>query len=487
MQPFLKSRILAGAASIAFLATPPLMISTAVAGAAAPADRIAPVAGPTSFADIIARVAPAVVSIDVTRPAGPRANVADLFPGLPFGFRFGPPDDEASPRLPDARVSGSGFFISPDGYVVTNNHVVENATKVTVRLNDGRELDARIVGRDPLTDLAVLKVSASGLAYVSFETSARPRVGDWVIAMGNPFGLGGTATTGIVSAYGRDIGEAYVDYLQIDAPINRGNSGGPAFDVYGRVIGVNTAIYSPSGGSVGIGFAIPADVAERVTRQLIASGSVTRGYIGATIQTMTPDIAESLGDRGRRGALVAEVTPGGPADRAGLRAGDAILALNGEPLASSADLTRRVGQARPGERLRLEVLRDGRALALELVAAQRPADIASGTDIPGAQAGAVLGLDLAPLDAAGRQRLGKDAPAGVLIDRVAPASDAAAKGLRRGDVITRVNGRETRTPADVRAAVEDARHADRRAVLLRVWRSGQSQFVPLSLDKDGAR
>ncbi|EEF21972.1 Protease degQ precursor, putative, partial [Ricinus communis] len=263
MQRAFKTKILAGSASAILLATTTLAIPRPAGGAAAPAARIAPAAGPTSFADIIARVAPAVVSIDVARPAGPRANFAQLLPGPPFGFRFGPPDEDAPPRLPDARVSGSGFFISPDGYVVTNNHVVENATKVTVRLNDGRELDARIVGRDPLTDLAVLKVNASGLAYVSFETAARPRVGDWVIAMGNPFGLGGTATTGIVSAYGRDIGEAYVDYLQIDAPINRGNSGGPAFDVYGRVIGVNTAIYSPSGGSVGIGFAIPADIADR--------------------------------------------------------------------------------------------------------------------------------------------------------------------------------------------------------------------------------
>ncbi len=482
MQRAFKTKILAGAASAILLATTTLAIPSPAAGLAAPADRIAPAAGPASFADIIARVAPAVVSIDVTRPAGPRANFAELLPGLPFGFRFGPPDEDASPRLPDARVSGSGFLISPDGYVVTNNHVVENATKVNVRLNDGRELDARIVGRDPLTDLAVLKVNVSGLAYVSFETAARPRVGDWVIAMGNPFGLGGTATTGIVSAYGREIGEAYVDYLQIDAPINRGNSGGPAFDVYGRVIGVNTAIYSPSGGSVGIGFAIPADIADRVSKQLIASGSVTRGYIGATIQTITPDIAESLGVRGRKGALVAEVTPGGPADRAGVRAGDAILALNGEPLGSSADLTRRVGQARPGERLRLNVLRDGRTLNLDIVARERPSDPASAAESPAGEADAVLGLDLAPLDAATRQRLGKDAPTGVLIGRVAPASDAAAKGLRRGDVITRVNGREIRTPADVRAAVTEARGQDRGAVLLRVWRAGQGRFVPLTLD-----
>ena len=437
-----------------------------------------PATAPGSFADIIQRVAPAVVSIEARRPATPPANIPRGFPELPFPFRFGAPDDGR--KLPDARIAGSGFFISASGYVVTNNHVIENATKVSVRLNDGRELDARVIGRDALTDLAVLKVEGDGFAHVSFEASARPRVGDWVIAVGNPFGLGGTATSGIVSADGRDIGAAYVDYLQIDAPINRGNSGGPTFDIWGRVIGVNTAIFSPSGGSVGIGFAIPADLADRITKQLIASGSITRGFIGATIQDLTPDIAESLGAQGRKGALVAEVTPGGPADKAGVKAGDAVLALNGQPLESNADLTRRVGQARPGERLRLDVLRGGRTLQLDLVAGLRPSETTP--EQPPAKSEAVLGLSVRPLDPDARRRLGLQADfGGLLIERVAPGSDAADRGLRAGDVITRASGRDLSSQADLRAAVDEARKRGRQAVLLRVLREGRSLFVPLTI------
>lgn len=449
--------------------------------AAAQPVRALPSGAPSSFADIVQRVAPAVVSIDVTRSAPARPNLPQLFPGFPFFFGFPEtPNGGAAPALPNARVSGSGFFISPTGYIVTNNHVVENATKVTVRTNEGRELEARIIGRDPLTDLAVLKVEGSNFPFVTFEASARPRVGDWVIAMGNPFGLGGTATAGIVSAYGRDIGEAYVDYLQIDAPINRGNSGGPTFDVYGRVIGVNTAIFSPSGGSVGIGFAIPAEIADRITKQLISGGSIVRGYIGAMVQNLTPEIAESLGIPGRKGALVAEVTPGGPGEAAGLRAGDAILSLNGQALNSSSDLTRRVGAAREGDRLRLEVWRDGRRQTLEIRAGRRPADDAPGLANP--VEAASLGLTLRPLDEAARAQYRLPATArGVVVDGVAPGSDAAEKGLRAGDVIDRVGERTVTTPAEVREAIESARRQGRPSVLVRVWREGRSLFVPLRL------
>jgi serine protease Do len=463
------------AALMAVLATAPIPPRQA----AAQISPAPPAAAPGSFADIIQRVAPAVVSIEARRPATPRTNVIQLFPELPFPFRFGTPPNEGQ-KLPDARIAGSGFFISASGYVVTNNHVIENATKVSVRLNDGRELDARIIGRDALTDLAVLKVEGGGFSYVTFETSARPRVGDWVIAMGNPFGLGGTATSGIVSADGRDIGAAYVDYLQIDAPINRGNSGGPTFDIWGRVIGVNTAIFSPSGGSIGIGFAIPAALADRITKQLIASGSITRGFIGATIQDLTPDIAESLGVRGRKGALVAEVTPGGPADKAGVKAGDAVLALNGQALNSNADLTRRVGQARPGDRLRLEVLREGRTLQLELVAGERPADAAPGRPSP--EGDTVLGLSVRPLDPDTRRRLRLEAgQGGLVIEKVTPGSDAAEKGLRAGDVITRASGRDVANQADLKTAIAEARRLGREAVLLRVLRDGRSLFVPVAV------
>ena len=480
MKPKLRTPVVLFTACLALTGIGPAVGATPPAIAPAQAITPPPASGPGGFADIIQRVAPAVVSVDVRRPALAQTDLTQLFPGLPFPFRFGTPDDGGKAPRPDARISGSGFFISSTGYIVTNNHVVENATKVSVRLNDGRDLDAKIVGRDALTDLAVLKVEGAGFSYVSFETHARPRVGDWVIAMGNPFGLGGTATSGIISAYGRDIGEAYVDYLQIDAPINHGNSGGPTFDVHGQVIGVNTAIYSPSGGSVGIGFAIPADVADRIVKQLIASGAVTRGYIGATIQTITPDIADSLGLKGRKGALVAEVTAGGPADKAGVKAGDAVLALNGEPLTSSADLTRRVGEARPGERLSLQIQRDGRALTLTLVAGERPAETAPDRARPASED--VLGLAVRPLDEATRRQLGlADQVGGVVVARVAPGSDAAEKGLRPGDVITRASERPVASRQDLQAAVEAARKLGRPSVLLRVWRGGRALFVPVAV------
>ncbi|HEY9219841.1 MAG TPA: trypsin-like peptidase domain-containing protein, partial [Phenylobacterium sp.] len=284
-----------------------------------------PPGAPLSFADIFEQVSPAVVSINVTS----RADAQSLrripgFENFPFDIvPKGAPDGddeeggpsvtpEGQPRLPRQQSSGSGFFIRPDGYIVTNNHVVENAEEITVVLKDERELKARVVGRDEGTDLAVIKVEGANFPYVNFENSAKPRVGDWVIAVGNPFGLGGTATAGIISAYGRDLNEVFVDYIQIDAPINRGNSGGPTFDIYGRVIGVNTAIFSPTGGSVGIGFAIPAEIVDGITRQLIAGGKITRGYIGATIQNFTTEMAEAQGLGEQRGAIVADLVAGGP-------------------------------------------------------------------------------------------------------------------------------------------------------------------------------
>jgi serine protease Do len=344
-------------------------------------------AAPASFADIVQRVAPAVVSIDVSgqaerrpvafAPSGPDEGFGGA---VPFGFDFrqlipdGRGGDPASE--PQLKGTGSGFFISGDGYIVTNNHVVEGADDITVRTSDGRTLKARLVGRDPATDLAVVKVTGAGFPHVSFEESARPRVGDWVIAVGNPFNLGGTATAGIVSALGRSniSGSSYVDYMQIDAPINRGNSGGPTFDVNGRVVGVNSAIYSPTGGSVGIGFDIPAEVAASVSRQLIADGKVTRGYIGASVQGLTPEIAQSLGVEQGKGALVASLTPGGPSERAGLRTGDLILKVDGRDVASASDLTRRVGLVRPGAEIRLQVRRDGRVQDLVIRSGERPAE-----------------------------------------------------------------------------------------------------------------
>ena len=321
-------------------------------------------AAPDTFAPIIQRVSPAVVSIDtLTLGAGPGDWRTQLPPGALPGF-----------GTPVRRGAGSGFIISPDGHVVTNNHVVQGAREVVVSLSDGRQFPARLVGRDPPTDLAVLKIDGQSLPYVSFARSALPAVGDWVVAVGNPFGLGGTATAGIVSAHAREIGEAYVSYIQIDAPINSGNSGGPSFDLQGRVVGVNTAIVSPSGGSVGIGFAIPADLAESVSQQLIQEGEVTRGYIGAAVQDLTPALAAQLGLRGRRGALIVDVSAGSPA-ASKLRPGDVVVAVEGREILTAGALTRQVAAVSPGKEIRLSVLRDRRSQDLVVRVAERPRDL----------------------------------------------------------------------------------------------------------------
>jgi serine protease Do len=353
---------------------------------------------PASFADIVQRVAPAVVSIEVeekgpTRAAlterGPRAGDQDQDDGdgdlnsLPPQLRRffqqrggrGQPDQQPQDQEP-ARAAGSGFFISRDGYIVTNNHVVENAATITVKTTDDRELKAKLVGRDPATDLAVIKVDAGVYPYVSFEDRAKPRVGDWVIAVGNPFGLGGTATAGIVSALARqNVADGpYVDYMQIDAPINRGNSGGPSFDLDGRVVGVNSAIFSPSGGSVGIGFDIPADVVQKISTQLIDHGKVVRGYLGAAMQAITPEVAESMGLKSKKGALVAQVTAGGPAEKAGLQTGDLVTRFDGHEVQSQTDLTRQVALVSPGQEMHLTVLREGRQQEVTVKSGERPSE-----------------------------------------------------------------------------------------------------------------
>ena len=470
-----------------------------------------PPGAPMSFADIFERVSPAVVSINVTSRA--ITNAVRQVPGLP-GFPFGgsprgpqggeDPDGDGEgapgpglPRRPTQQSSGSGFFISADGYIVTNNHVIENAETIKVVLKDERELEAEVVGRDESTDLAVLRVKGGRgpFPFVNFEDAAKPRVGDWVITVGNPFGLGGTATAGIISAYGRDIGETFVDYIQIDAPINRGNSGGPTFDVFGRVIGVNTAIFSPSGGSVGIGFAIPAEVADSVTKQLINGGKIQRGYIGATIQNFTPESAEALGLGEQKGAIVADLSPGGPSAKAGLQVGDVVISVNGTAIKSSTELTRQVARVRAGDVLRLDVIREGKRRAIDIRSGVRPSerDLASNDNTPGGAEGRppgpgvlakapVLGMSVGALDDAARTRLNLPPEVrGALVETVDQNSDAGAKGLRRGDVITRVNDRAVATPADLVAAVEAAKKAGRTSVLVGVLRSGRTAFLPIKI------
>jgi len=436
-------------------------------------------AGAASFADTVEKVGPAVVAIDVKGRSPVRRPTV---PGFPFDLF--PEGQGRPPGAAEVRSAGSGFFISADGYVVTNNHVIENGEEITVVLQDKRELPARVVGRDEATDLAVLKVEGRNFPFVNFANSAMPRVGDWVVAVGNPFGLGGSATAGIVSAFGRDIGSTFVDYIQIDAPINRGNSGGPTFDSRGRVIGVNTMIFSPSGGSVGIGFAIPADVADRVTREIIDHGEVTRGYIGASIQAISGDIADSLGLKSRSGALVADVTPGGPADTGGLRAGDIVERIDGQAVDNPSQLTRRVAAHRPGETMRLDILRDGARRTLTLRAEERPTErqLAGRADAGVGDAGR-LGVTVRSLDPAARGRLGIPSDVdGVLVAGVAPGSDAAAKGVRSGDVIVRLNMRPVATPSDLTAGVSEAARAGRRSVLLLLYRDGRTRAIAVRLN-----
>ena len=458
-----------------------------------------PPGAPNSFADIIEQVSPAVVQIDV-RTRVPRPSVRGFpgIPGLPFPFGTpqqpqGPQGEEGEEPMMEGAGSGSGFFISANGHIVTNNHVVENASEITIRLSDGRELEAEIVGRDPETDLAVLKVDGGTFPFVEFETSAQPRVGDWVVALGNPFGLGGSATAGIVSARGRDIGEQYVDFIQIDAPINRGNSGGPTFDIYGRVIGVNTAIFSPTGVSVGIGFAIPADVAQRVTQQLIQGGAVQRGYLGVGIRTYTPDQWEALGQpRDFEGAFVESVTEGGPADRAGVQVGDYIVAVNGREMENGTAVTRAVGQVEPGGSIRLSVIRDGRRIELTARAGTRPSiDELNAMDEEGGSAApatperptgeAVEGMTVAPLNDALRSRYSvPESVTGLAITAVAEGSAAGEAQLQPGMVVVQADGRPVRTVAELRAAVERVRESGRPGVLLLI-RIPQGN-VPVVLD-----
>jgi len=483
------------------------------APAAAQAGRLVPSAGaaglafappqgaPLSFADIFQQVAPAVVQIDVkTRVQRPTGTIqipgfgAVPIPGAPRGGSGEGEDDNSTTAL----GAGSGFLISADGFIVTNNHVVENAEEIKVKLSDGRELTARLIGRDPLTDLAVIKVEGSTFPFVSFEDKAEPRVGDWVIAVGNPFGLGGTATAGIVSAKARDIGgneNPYTDFIQIDAAINRGNSGGPTFDIYGRVIGVNTAIFSPTGGSVGIGFAIPAGIAKETTDRLMRGEKIERGYLGVTIGNLTNEYRESLGlPEGTKGAYITDVTAGAPGDQGGLQAGDVVVSLNGRAIEGSNELTRAVGAVKPGETLRLELLREGRRQTITLRAGTRPANLGAAEaeagdeatpDAPAAVAGEkVEGLTVAPITAALRSRYDlADSVRGVVVTAVEARSEAGRLRFQPGMVIVQANGRNVTTVRELRDAVEAARTARRPGVLLLVRTSGGNAPIVLPFAK----
>ncbi|MFA6156032.1 Do family serine endopeptidase [Mesorhizobium sp.] len=463
------------------------------------------------FADVVERVSPAVVSVKVKAKISPAADDGsdqsddpdgmDNMPDNPqlrrffkefrgFGDQNGQGGGnrrfshrDRSHDQPRPVAQGSGFFISDDGYLVTNNHVVSEGSAFTVVMSDGKELDAKLIGTDSRTDLAVLKVDGVGkFTYVDFADDSKVRVGDWVVAVGNPFGLGGTVTAGIVSARGRDIGAGpYDDFLQIDASVNRGNSGGPTFNLNGQVVGINTAIFSPSGGSVGIAFDIPASTAKQVVQDLMKSGSVQRGWLGVEIQPVTTDIAESLGLKSESGALVSSAQDNGPGKKAGITAGDVITQVDGKDVASPKELARLIGAYSPGKSVDVTVWRDGKSQTVKVDLGTLPLSdkqaSAADQQQPAAPAKpdtlADLGLTVT------KSENGK----GLVVTDVDPDSDAADRGIQPGDVITAVNSNEVNGIEDVSKAMADAVKSGRKAVLMQITRDDNNRFVALPVAK----
>lgn len=486
------------------------VVATAVAATFAPSQfavaQLKPSAGQSSlgpsFADLVERVKPSVVSISVTNgetkvadarkgQAPGRGNRGGI-PGLPDL-----PDDHPLneffknlPRGPEpgerpSLAQGSGFVISSDGYVVTNNHVVESAKKISVSFDEKQKYEAELIGTDPRTDLALLKIKGDkAFPFVKFASSSG-RVGDWVFAVGNPFGLGGTVTAGIISAFGRDIGSGPYDFMQIDAAVNRGNSGGPTFNLDGDVVGVNTAIFSPSGGNVGIAFAIPAKTATEVVNQLKNKGSVSRGWLGVKIQNIDEDTAASLGLNEARGALVSEVTPNGPAASSDIKAQDAILMVNTDKIADSRDLARKIAELSPNSTVDVTVWRNNAEKVVKVKLGVFPGgkEDPSKPDAPKAPSNldlSQLGITLMPAKGAP-----KDKDGGVVIAEVAPGSDAAAKGIKAGDIILQVSGETVASPDDVVAGVKKAEGLKRKAVLLHIKSADSKRYVPVQLKAPG--
>jgi serine protease Do len=453
---------------------------------------VSKVAQPVGFADIVQRVKPSVISVKVTMDE--KADAMDLGDGSDqmsppmerFFRQFGgpegiPPGTHEHHGHGIMMGQGSGFFISPDGYAVTNNHVVDHANKVEVTTEDGTVYKAKVIGTDARTDLALIKVEGGSNFPFAKLATGKPRIGDWVLAVGNPFGLGGTVTAGIVSASGRDIGNGpYDNFLQIDAPVNKGNSGGPAFNMQGEVVGVNTAIYSPSGGSVGIAFSIPAPTVQNVVAQLKDKGSVSRGWIGVQIQPVTQDIADSLGMKKAEGALVAEPQTNGPAAKAGIESGDVITAVNGQTIKDARELARTIGGIAPGNSVKLDVLHQGRTETVDLTLGKLPAmqeanadtghGSDQGSDVPR------LGLTVAP--ASSVAGAGKT---GVVVTNVDPDSAAAERGFKEGDVILEVAGKNVTSPGDVRDAIKTAHADNKNNVLMRVRSGDSSHYVAVPL------
>ena len=477
---------------------------------------VVPRAGaPASFADLTQQLAPAVVNISTRQ----RVRVASQnpFAGTPFEDLFGggqgrgPQGGQGgSPQTREAQSLGSGFIISADGYVVTNNHVITadgqgEVESITVTMPDGAEYPAKLIGRDAASDLAVLKITTpKALPFVKFGDSRGARVGDWVIAIGNPFGLGGTVTSGIISAVYRNTGSgsAYDRYLQTDAAINRGNSGGPTFNLQGQVIGINTAIYSPNGGSVGIGFAIPAETAAPIVERLKTGQTIERGYLGIRIQALNEDLADSLGIAHNKGEFVQAVEPGQAAANAGIKPGDVVVRVDGKDVTRDQTLSFIVANVAPGKRIPVELIRDNRRMTVIATVGKRPSEeeLAQNSfdqdqtpdedqfSKPPTKQGdglseKTLGLSVLPLNPTIARQLGMpETLRGVVVNAVDPSSDAGTKGLQRGDIVLSANYQDVSSPAELEAAIKAAKTANRNAMLLRVQRRGQpATYVPIRL------
>ncbi|MGO4439662.1 Do family serine endopeptidase [Rhizobium sp. RAF56] len=501
----LKASAIAGLAAAVLATGIPVAINASHAEAVAVQAPQVP-----SFANVVDAVSPAVVSVRVESRVNPVSADEDESFGLGRGFDDLPDDhplkkffrqfgEEQNGRNQDKKkdhaqegkgrlrpvAQGSGFFISEDGFLVTNNHVVADGAAFVVVMSDGTELDAKLIGKDPRTDLAVLKVDDKRkFTYVKWADDTKVRVGDWVVAVGNPFGLGGTVTAGIVSARGRDIGSGpYDDYIQVDAAVNRGNSGGPTFNLNGEVVGINAAIFSPSGGNVGIAFAIPADTAKGVIADLIKSGSVSRGWLGVQIQPVTKDIAESLGLSEPSGALVVSPQEGSPGQKAGIKNGDVVTAVNGETVKDPRDLARRIAAMTPGSKVEVSLWRDGKAQPLTVELGTLPAEqkeAATDEDKPAEtqkpaseKALADLGLTVGPSDD------GK----GVAITTVDPDSDAADRGIKEGETITSVNNQEVTSAGDVAKVIAQAKKDGRTRALFQIQSENGSRFVALPINQ----
>ena len=476
---------------------------------------VVPRAGaPASFADLTQQLAPAVVNISTRQRVRVQAQ-QNPFAGTPFADLFGggqgQPQGQQAPQTREAQSLGSGFVVSADGYVVTNNHVITSegqaeVESITVTMPDGTEYPAKLAGRDAASDLAVLKIiPGKPLPFVKFGDSRSARVGDWVIAIGNPFGLGGTVTSGIISAVYRNTGSggAYDRYLQTDASINRGNSGGPMFDMKGQVIGINNAIFSPTGGSVGIGFAIPAEIAAPIVERLKNGQTIDRGYLGVRIGQMTEDLAESLGIPHNRGEFVQAVEPGKGAALAGIQPGDVVLKVNGKDVTREQTLSFIVANTAPGTRIPIDIIRNGKPMTLTALVGKRPSEeelaqqqsfenTAPDTDDPYNKPGKTptqgvieraLGLSVLPLTPQITRQLGvPDNTRGLVISAVDASSDAGTKGLQRGDIVLSANYRDVTTPAELESAVTAAKAANRTALLLRIQRRGQPAiYMPVRL------